>query len=80
MSIAEPEVRRKPTSTPSEQTWNQFLLDLRPWELHKLHVLGEMGLHDQYINGDIKLMDVFVLVCIEGDEKREGTLLRNETS
>lgn len=78
MSIAEPEVRRKPpTPVPSEETWNQFLLDLRAWELNKLHVLGELNMHDQYMNGTMPLMDIFVLVCIEGDEKREGTLLRN---
>lgn len=58
-----------------EQRWAEFIRDLHAWELHKLYVLGELDLHDDFMAGRCSLMDVFSMVCIEGEENpyRERT-------
>lgn len=67
-------IETKPKSEPpSEATWEQFLRDLQAWEIHKLHTLGELDLHDKFMEGQMKLMDIFVLVCIDGDVFKGNT-------
>lgn len=41
-----------------EQQWAIFIDGLEPWEIHKLHVLGELELHDKYLDGGIDLMTI----------------------
>lgn len=58
----------------AELRWVQFLRDLEPWEIHKLHTHGqEMFFHDAYLSGEITLMDIFSKICIEGEEQRFST-------
>lgn len=52
----------------SEGLWVEFIVGLRPWEIHKLHAVGEMELHDEYVYGNMDLKDVFSQICIPGEE------------
>lgn len=54
--------------TELEQQWVTFLRGLEPWEHHRLHQLGELYLHDQYMANMMSLQEIFVKVCIEGEE------------
>lgn len=59
--------------TEQEQTWAQFLRDLEPWELHKLHTHGqELKYHDKFIDGKMSLIDIFAKICIEGEEEKHS--------
>lgn len=53
---------RETQTIDKEVLWNDFLHDLESWELHKLLIVGELELHDAFIDGTKKLMDIFGLV------------------
>lgn len=68
MTVVLPEQINKAQQRTKQEIWNQFLVDLRSWELHRLFNLGELHFYDQYMNGTMPLLDIFVLICVEGDE------------
>lgn len=61
-----------------EQHWADFVRDLQPWEARKLHRVGELELHDSYVHGDEKLVDIFVQICIAGDEESYSKKVKEE--
>lgn len=81
MSVVEleapPVVEDARVLTEPEQVWAKFMADLEPWEIHHLHVIGELTHHDLYMDGKIKLLDVFAAVqdkcgCVRCRVKETG--------
>ena len=52
-----------------EYDWIHFLMELKPWEIHKLHQVGEMELHDKFVRGLKTKDEVFELICRDGEEE-----------
>jgi hypothetical protein len=46
----------------NEQKWAQFVSSLEPWRFHKLFVVGELELHDDFISGEKTLEEIGELI------------------
>lgn len=57
MTVMELEPKR--VLSPREQKWADFVGGLEPWEVHKLHIVGELDQHDRWLDGKIDLMTVY---------------------
>lgn len=60
-------------SDPREQEWDDFLIGLKIWELRKLHYVGEMKQHDDFMDRTKTLKQVFGEICIPGEEDSFST-------